>query len=150
MENTVLRHHGIKGMKWGVRRTEAQLARVRGSSSSKATSKNKTETPKKKSVSEMSTDELKAVVTRLNLEKQYRDLNPVQVSAGRKFVDKMLNDVVVPAVSEVAKNTLKTLLTDGVNSALSKASKNNSDKSSKNDSNKSSKKEDDKDKKSKG
>lgn len=25
-----LQHHGIKGMKWGVRRTEAQLARVRG------------------------------------------------------------------------------------------------------------------------
>lgn len=31
MELKELYHHGIKGMKWGVRRTEAQLARVRGS-----------------------------------------------------------------------------------------------------------------------
>lgn len=28
--NGTLYHHGIKGQKWGVRRTEAQLARVRG------------------------------------------------------------------------------------------------------------------------
>ena len=30
MENNTLVHYGIKGMKWGVRRTEAQLARARG------------------------------------------------------------------------------------------------------------------------
>ena len=33
MENQELYHHGIKGMRWGVRRTQAQLARVRGSKS---------------------------------------------------------------------------------------------------------------------
>lgn len=34
MVNNELRHHGIKGMKWGIRRSEAQLARARGKETS--------------------------------------------------------------------------------------------------------------------
>ena len=36
----ILCHHGIKGMKWGVRRSEAELARARGETP-KTTSKTK-------------------------------------------------------------------------------------------------------------
>jgi len=39
MENTELYHHGIKGMRWGVRRTRAQLARLRGPSKKTENSK---------------------------------------------------------------------------------------------------------------
>ena len=58
----------------------------------------------------MSDDELRKAVNRLQLEKQYRDLykelNPKQVSLGKKFVDKVL----APALTESAKNITKDML----------------------------------------
>lgn len=37
LSNEYLEHHGIKGMKWGVRRTDAQLGKSSGGSGSKST-----------------------------------------------------------------------------------------------------------------
>lgn len=56
--------------------------------------------PKRKSVKDMSDDELAAVVRRAQLEKQYRDLNPQQISAGKKF----FNTFIVPTATNVGKN----------------------------------------------
>lgn len=123
MENTVLAHYGIKGMKWGIRRTEAQLARARGKSTTKtkATEEKKPVTPKKKSLSEMSDEELRRTVDRMNLEARYRQLNPEKVSSGRRFVNKVMNDIVVPAATEVAKNALKNALQGAADSLTKKA-----------------------------
>lgn len=111
MEEQALVHYGILGMKWGVRRSKAELARVRGKKTSDSgddsDDKKQTTAKRSKSISEMSDDELRKTVQRLQLEKQYRDLNPKQVSAGQKIVDKILKDVVVPAATEVGRNLLK-------------------------------------------
>ena len=48
----------------------------------------------------MSDEELSAVVRRAQLEKQYRDLNPQQISAGKKF----FNTFIVPTATNVGKN----------------------------------------------
>lgn len=68
-----LTHHGIPGMKWGVRRTKAQLSRAR-----KKRSDNYHEDYKKvhdkKSVKYMSDKELRERNNRLNAEKQYGQL----------------------------------------------------------------------------
>lgn len=56
--------------------------------------------PKSKSVKDMSDEELAAVVRRAQLEKQYRDLNPQQISAGKKF----FNTFIVPTATNVGKN----------------------------------------------
>ena len=116
--NDQIVHYGIKGMRWGIRRTEAQLARARGElhstqKSSKTTGgifskkkkKVKTEEPKKtqKKISEMSDEELRARINRLQLEKQYRDLSPKQVSKGRAFYEKNI----APALNETVKNIAK-------------------------------------------
>lgn len=111
MEEQALVHYGILGMKWGVRRSKSELARARGKKTSDSgddsDDKKQTTAKRSKSISEMSDDELRKTVQRLQLEKQYRDLNPKQVSAGQKIVDKILKDVVVPAATEVGRNLLK-------------------------------------------
>jgi len=58
MVDNFLEHHGIKGMKWGVRRENPSGGSKRS-------------TPK---ASTLSDNELQARVKRLNLEKQYSDL----------------------------------------------------------------------------
>lgn len=118
----ILCHHGIKGMKWGVRRSEAELARARGETP-KITSKTKkaggifqkkakpqkpaaSAKPKAKNISEMSDEELRSMVNRLQLEKQYRDLSPKQVSKGKAFYDKY----VAPALADTVRNVAKDYL----------------------------------------
>lgn len=103
MERSELKHWGIKGMKWGVRRyqnkdgslTPAGKKRYSdGSTSSSSTSKSSqtSQQPKKKTVSEMSDQEIRDAVNRLRLEQDYAKLNPEKVSRGKKFVDNLLDE----------------------------------------------------------
>ena len=71
----------------------------------------------KPSVKDMSDEELRQTVNRLLMEQQYAKLNPQQVSAGQKFVKKVMNDVVAPAATEVGKNVLKDAMTKAVKNA---------------------------------
>lgn len=103
MERSELKHWGIKGMKWGVRRyqnkdgslTPAGKKRYSdGSTSSSSTSKSSqtSQQPKKKTVSEMSDQEIRDAINRLRLEQDYTKLNPEKVSRGKKFVDNLLDE----------------------------------------------------------
>lgn len=81
MSNTLV-HYGILGMKWGIRRTPAQLSRDRGTS--------KKSSSEKKNVKEMSDDELRKTVNRLQLERQYLQLSSSDVSKGREYIQKII------------------------------------------------------------
>lgn len=88
MNDSILQHHGILGQKWGVRRTESQLARgSKGTASSKKVSAKETEKSKIKSMSDA---ELRQKINRIQMEKQYKDLTSNEISAGRKFVNEVL------------------------------------------------------------
>lgn len=86
-----LLHYGILGMKWGVRRTEAQLARARGKKSSdEDASDDYKKAHDKKSVKSMSDKELRDRLNRLQMEQQYSKLNPTTVSKGKKIANGLL------------------------------------------------------------
>lgn len=73
-ETNTLIHAGKKGMKWGVRKD-------RRSSDAKAIAP-----LRKKSASTLSNDDIKKVVTRMQLEKQYKDINPRGVNKGLRGI----------------------------------------------------------------
>ena len=134
MSECYLRHFGIKGMKWGVRRYQNKdgsltaAGRKRqaqddnssdgGGSKKKSASTESSSQPKKKSVKEMSDAELRDKINRLELEKRYSQLNPEQVSRGKKFVDKVVKDMVLPAATDVGKQLIKSEITKLVNDKL--------------------------------
>ena len=131
MENNELKHHGIIGMKWGVRRyqnkdgtltaagkkrasrLESQYNDLTGKKLAKS-SKNTSESQgTKKKLSDMTDDELKSRINRLQSEKIYLDLDkqvkalqPEQISRGKKFFKRLSNDVIVPAAVESGKRLL--------------------------------------------
>ena len=81
MENS-LYHYGVLGMKWGHRRSQAELARARAArGSSKVT---------KESIKEMSDDELRRKLNRIQMEQQYAKLSGADVSRGKQYVDKVI------------------------------------------------------------
>ena len=112
-----LYHHGVKGMKWGVRRTPAQLGHDTGRIDLQKTKKkvdaagtivnetrniNNTASKKaqkkaqKQKLSEakiMSDQELRDRVKRLNMEQQYVRMSTEQMNAGRSNVNSVLNSV---------------------------------------------------------
>ena len=92
MQNDI-QHTGVIGMRWGHRK---------GSSGSSASSSK----PKKPSVKDMSDDNLKKAVNRLNMEKQYTKLTSEDVSRGKNFAKKYM---AVAASAAAATTTAITL-----------------------------------------
>lgn len=124
-----LMHWGIKGMRWGIRRTPEQLGKQSAKKKAEL-EKDKFKTSEKKSISEMSdeelqkennrrqlendlqrkkNDELDLENKRLELEKKYAELNPPKVSLGKKIYDK-----VWPTVEKATLNAGGKLLEEGL------------------------------------
>lgn len=79
--NDFLAHYGILGMKWGRRKSvpSADHAKAQGL--------------KKKKISEMSNEELRILTTRIQLERQYKSLNPGKISNGKRIVSNIITNV---------------------------------------------------------
>lgn len=134
----VLIHHGILGMKWGVRRyqnkdgslTSAGKKRYSDNDDIKETPQKNTEEPKKKSVKDMSDEELRREVNRMQLEQNYLRMTGQNIEKGKSAVEIALEKMKDSFVSTVAQKSGQILAERLVNSML--GVKDNKDNSSKN------------------
>lgn len=123
-ETDEMTHHGIKGMRWGVRRTPAQLGhktspkKKRTPSRFEVAIKNKYKHHKevkankkllKKDISKLTDEELITAIRRKQIENQYEALHPNQ-SLPKRFVKSVGKDVLAPATIEAGKYFVKNSL----------------------------------------
>ena len=124
MGNT-LQHVGIMGMHWGHRKDDGSPGHVSHPSADHAT----VAVIRKKKLSEMSNEEIQKMATTMQLENQYKKLNPGKVSAGKRYVAGVLSGSAKQALIPLAASGMtiaglyaKKLIVAAVkNAALKKA-----------------------------
>lgn len=106
--------------KYGIKTQEeinADAARKAAKKAKSSTDSKSDTEPKKKSINEMTDDEIRQKISRLELENKLKNLTPKTVSKGEKF-KKFLDDVVVPPLKNTARESLEKYLKKAVSKQL--------------------------------
>lgn len=85
-----------KDARYEVKKSDLKKARLK-----KAAQKNSSENGTKKSVKDMSDDELRREIARAKLENEYSQLHPKHVSAGQKFASYVFKRMILPSATSV-------------------------------------------------
>ena len=80
-----LYHYGVKGMKWGVRKSRSSSKRKSNKTKGWSKDAKRANAIKKKSVKQMTNAELRELNKRMELESNYHRLNPNKVKQGLAF-----------------------------------------------------------------
>lgn len=101
--NNELYHYGVLGMKWGIRRNRSKLPQNKRQKSMASEDSRKVSNIRKKSIDQMSNQELRDANNRLQLERQYKDLTK-KTNVGKKAVDTFIRTAgTITAVAAAAK-----------------------------------------------
>lgn len=132
MEENELYHYGVLGMKWGVRKDrsrggfekkkkKARLVLESPFSQKKRQAESKTKAPESssatkgiKKISDMSDDELRSLINRMQMEQQYKDLLPKKQEKGKSFAKNFLAKnaeyVLTQVVQQTANRAIRSAL----------------------------------------
>ena len=136
-----LYHHGVKGMKWGVRKkpVSSGFSKAKKAAPTKpAPAIKKAFSGKKKDISKASDEELSAYLRRMQLEKQVLTMQKEmtalttpsnsnvqkKASVGKRFISAVWNDLLYPGIKdgmkEAGKSVVKSLADDMIKKAMEK------------------------------
>lgn len=108
-----LAQFGIKGMKWGIRRSDAEISDDAGKSDA-AVSK-----LRKSGVKALTNDELQTVVTRLNLEQNFNKIRPrTPTEKAGKFMKDLLTQIGKEEFNKAAKDAAGSAAREGLKTLL--------------------------------
>ena len=117
--NDHLEHHGIKGMKWGVRkpRSSSGASPASRASGPRTRKVQKTRSPSYKKPAKtdlLSNDELRRSNERLRLEKEYNTLISEVKRQNRSKGQKFLQDTVMKVGQDILKDVVKSQIKDAI------------------------------------
>ena len=131
MSSNELAHHGIKGMRWGVRRyqnkdgsltkagrkkmakLDKEYSKLIGQNRNRNRNRNRNAESPNTRLSKMTDDEIRARINRINLERDYLDLINNQdsinkQSEGKGFIKTVRSDVLKPVAIDLGRQALKS------------------------------------------